>query len=102
VNEQLWKGTSKTPGVDYQRGLDGRWRFYFRDNLMMFKAGIKSALVRSPKNIIGRKLKLSDVIRHDALFKYYPSLQYIDVIFNTEKNDPELVGNYAFYDDKKN
>ena len=102
VNEQLWKGTSKTPGVDYQRGLDGRWRFYFRDNLMMFKAGIKSALVRSPKNILGKKLKLSDVIRHDALYKYYPSLQYIDVIFNTEKNDPELVGNYAFYDDKKN
>ncbi len=102
VNERIWKGTAKVKGVDFQRGLDGRWRFYFRDNLMHVKQGITKTLVTRPNDLIGRPMKLSDVIKHDILFKYYPTLKDIDVIFNTEKNDPELKDTYAWFDDKLN
>jgi len=101
ANMSIWKPQSKEIApLDFQRGLDGKWRFYISDKDMKLKVSLKQ--LKALTNT-GKQLKLKDIVKHDSLFKYYPQLGDINVEINDSKYDKTLKDNtYGYYEKKSN
>lgn len=74
-NEEIWRQTG------WEKNPDGRWRFEISDADAKFKTDF-ATLEESKAFDTKREYKLSEVLDHPTLFKYYPELADVKFIKN--------------------